>query len=115
MQFQRRQSGQIHHRHAEALQHQAVFALAALQLPAADDRRQTRACYGQVAHFHRYMNPLGGIAQEERQAEEQHHDTGFQQRIAAQEPSNNGIFGEFEIETFLFMDNGFTRFGVDVF
>ena len=42
------------------------------------------------------MNPLGGIAQEERQAEEQHHDTGFQQWIAAQEPSNNRIFGEFE-------------------
>ena len=55
------------------------------------------------------MNPLGGIAQEERQAEEQHHDTGFQQRIAAQEPSNNRIFGEFEIETFFFADNGFTR------
>ena len=115
MQFQRRQSGQIHHCHAEALQHQAVFAFAALQLPAADDRRQTRTCHGQITHFHRYINPLGGIAQEERQAEEQHHDTGFQQRITAQEPSNNGVSGEFEIETFLFMDNGFTRFGVDVF
>ena len=101
MQFQCRQSGQIHHRHAEALQHQAVFAFAALQLPAADDRRQTRACHGQVTHFHRHMNPLGGIAQEERQAEEQHHDTGFQQWIAAQEPSNNRIFGEFEAVVFV--------------
>ena len=57
------------------------------------------------------MNPLGGIAQQKRQAEEQHHNTGFQQRIAAQEPSNNRIIGKLVLSAFRlsFMDNELTR------
>ena len=111
MQFQRRQRRQIHHRHAETLQHQAIFTLTALQLPAADHRRQTRASHSQITQLHRHMNPLGGIAQEERQAEEQHHNTGFQQRITAQKPSNNRIVGKLVLSAFrlFFMDNELTR------
>ena len=117
MQFQRRQRRQIHHRHAETLQHQAIFTLTALQLPAADHRRQTRACHSQITQLHRHMNPLGGIAQEERQAEEQHHNTGFQQRITAQEPSNNRIVGKLILSAFhlIFMDNELTRWHFFVF
>ena len=111
MQFQRRQRRQIHHRHAETLQHQAIFTLTALQLPAADHRRQARACHSQITQLHRHMNPLRGIAQQKRQAEEQHHNTGFQQRIAAQEPSNNRIVGKLVLSAFrlFFMDNELTR------
>ena len=111
MQFQRRQRRQIHHRHTETLQHQAIFTLTALQLPAADHCRQTSACHSQITQLHRHMNSLGGIAQQKRQAEEQHHNTGFQQRIAAQEPSNNRIVGKLVLSAFRlsFMDNELTR------
>ena len=111
MQFQRRQRRQIHYRHAETLQHQAIFSLTALQLPAADHRRQTRACHRQITQLHRHMNPLGGIAQQKRQAEEQHYNTGFQQRITAQEPSDNWIVGKLVLSAFRlsFMDNELTR------
>ena len=111
MQFQRRQRRQIHHRHTETLQHQAIFTLTALQLPAADHRRQTRASHSQITQLHRYMNPLRGIAQEKRQAEKQHHNTGFQQWITAQEPSNNRIVGKLILSAFRlsFMDNELTR------
>ena len=117
MQFQCRQRRQIHHRHAETLQHQAIFTLTALQLPAADHRRQTRTCHSQITQLHRHMNPLGGIAQQKRQAEEQHHNTGFQQRIAAQEPSNNRIIGKFVLSAFRlsFMDNELTRWRIFIF
>ena len=111
MQFQRRQRRQIHHRHAETLQHQAIFTLTALQFPAADHRRQTRACHSQITQLHRHMNPLRGIAQQKRQTKKQHHNTGFQQRIAAQEPSNNRIVGKLILSAFRLslMDNELTR------
>ena len=117
MQFQRRQRRQIHHRHAETLQHQAIFTLTALQLPAADHRRQTSACHSQITQFDRHMNPLGSIAQQKRQAEEQHHNTGFQQRIAAQKPSNNRIVGKLVLSDFrlFFMDNELTRWRISIF
>ena len=63
------------------------------------------------------MNPLRGIAQEERQTKKQHHNTGFQQRITAQEPSNNRIVGKLILPAFRlsFMDNELTRWRIFVF
>ena len=86
MQLHRRQRGQIHHRHAKALQNQAVFAAAALQKPTRHGSRQTRAHHAQIAHFNRHMNPLRSKAQQEHQPQKQHHHAGFQQQVAVHQP-----------------------------
>ena len=86
MQLHRRQRGQIHHRHAEALQNQAIFAAATLQKPARHGSRQTRAHHAQIAHFNRHMNPLRSKTQQEHQPQKQHHHAGFQQQVAVHQP-----------------------------
>ena len=86
MQFDRRQRGQIHHRKAEALQHQAVFAAFGLQFPAGERRRQPGRRHRQIAHAHRQVDVFGSKAQQESQSEKQHHHACFEQRIAFKKP-----------------------------
>ena len=86
VQLHRRQRGQIHHRHAEALQNQAIFVAAALQKPARHGSCQTRAHHAQIAHFNRHMNLLRSKAQQEHQPQKQHHHAGFQQQVAVHQP-----------------------------
>ena len=85
VQLQSRQRGQVHHRHAETLQNQAVFAPPALQLPARNHSGQTAARHRQITQSDWDMDAFGSITQQKGQAEEQHHDACFQQQIAARQ------------------------------
>ena len=82
VQLQSRQRGQIHHRHAETLQNQAVFAPPALQLPASNHSGQTTARHRQITQSDWDMDAFGSITQQKGQAEEQHHDACFQQQVS---------------------------------
>ena len=93
MQLQSRQRGEVHHRHAEAFEHQAVLAAAALQLPARKRGGQTRLRHCQITQPHRNLHPLRSVAQQKGQAEKQHHHARFQQRIAAHKPRPKRVSG----------------------
>ena len=92
MQLQSRQRGEVHHRHAEAFEHQAVLAAAALQLPARKRGGQTRPRYRQITQPHRNPHPLRSVAQQKGQTEKQYHHARFQQRIAAHKPRRQRVF-----------------------
>ena len=87
MQFQRGQRGEVHHGNTEALQHQAVIAFVLLQPPTGHCRRQTGQADADIAGLNRYFNVFGSQPQQEGEAEKQNHHPGFQQRVAAHQPS----------------------------
>ncbi|MNF90440.1 hypothetical protein D3C84_730050 [compost metagenome] len=84
---------QVQHGDAGALQNQGVSAVTRSQPPAEAEQAQCSSRDTGVAQLDRHHHALGGVAQQEGQAEEQQQHTDPQHGIAAQQPRTCSVDG----------------------
>ncbi len=90
MEFHRRQGRQVENPDAATLEYQRIIRPPPAEEPAGNQQSGTRQRDAGVTEFDRHRDPLGGVAQEERQANEKNEHTELDQRIAAENQFANG-------------------------
>ncbi|MNO78943.1 hypothetical protein D3C76_700980 [compost metagenome] len=93
MQAHRGKHRQVKHGDCGTLQHQGVIVVTRSQPPAKAEQAQCNRRDTGVAQLDRHHHALGGVAQQEGQAEEQQQHTDPQHGIAAQQPRTCSVDG----------------------